>query len=67
VLSLLLRKRHLLEGLLVGIAAALLLGLGLDLIAPGELVSIDRENFLARGSFSKAWSGAWASRSSPCC
>lgn len=48
-LGLLLRKKHLLEGLLMGILLALGLGLGLGLIAPSDLLYLDRENFLARG------------------
>lgn len=49
VLSLLLRKRHLLEGLLIGVMAAVVLGLGFGLLTPAELMFLDRENFLARG------------------
>ena len=49
VLGLLLRKRHLLEGLLVGIMLAVILGLGLGLLSPADLLYLDRENFLARG------------------
>lgn len=48
-LGLLLRKKHLLEGLLMGILCAIVIGLGLGLLAPSELVYLDRENFLARG------------------
>ncbi len=49
VLWLLLRKKHLLEGLLVGIMLSVILGLGLGLLAPADLLFIDRENFVARG------------------
>jgi Na+/H+ antiporter NhaC len=49
VLGLLLRKKHLLEGLLVGIMLAGVLGLALGLLKPAELLYLDRENFLARG------------------
>ena len=49
VLGLLLSKKHLLEGLLTGIMLAVALGLGLQLIAPSDLLYLDRENFVARG------------------
>ncbi len=49
VLALLLRKKHLLEGLLVGVMLAAILGLGLGLLAPSDLLFLDRENFGARG------------------
>ena len=49
VVVLLLRRRHLLEGLLAGILAAVAIGLSLGLIAPGELIYIDTERFSARG------------------
>ncbi|MBX7186606.1 MAG: hypothetical protein K1Y01_15810 [Vicinamibacteria bacterium] len=49
VLALLLRRKHLLDGLLVGIMLAVLLGLGFGLLAPAELLYIDRDNFVARG------------------
>ena len=49
VVGLLLRRRHLLEGLLVGIAAAAALGLGLGLLAPTDILHIDVEQFGARG------------------
>ncbi len=49
VLSLLLRKKHLLEGLLVGIVLAVLLSLSLGLVPASDLLFLDRENFLARG------------------
>ncbi len=49
VIGLLLARRHLLEGLFVGILSATGLGLVLGLIAPTELLRIDAENFTARG------------------
>lgn len=49
VLALLLRKRHLLEGLLIGIMLATATGLGFGLLKPGDLLYLDRENFLAKG------------------
>ena len=49
VLTLLLRRRHLLEGLMMGILAAVAIGLGLGLIAPGQIIGIDAENFIATG------------------
>jgi len=49
VIALLLARRHLLEGLFAGIAAALGLGLALGLIAPGQVLFIDAERFVARG------------------
>ena len=49
VLGLLLSKKHLLEGLLAGIMLAVALGLGFQLIAPVDLLYLDRENFVARG------------------
>jgi Na+/H+ antiporter NhaC len=49
VIVLLLRRRHLVEGLLAGIVTAILLGLGLGLIEPGRLMTIDRTAFGARG------------------
>ncbi|MEZ4417988.1 MAG: Na+/H+ antiporter NhaC family protein [Gemmatimonadota bacterium] len=49
VVVLLLRGRTLLEGLLAGCAATALLGLGLGLITPADLLSIDHDAFLARG------------------
>jgi len=47
--ALLLARRHLLEGLLAGIAAALAIGLPLGLLAPSEILYIDRDAFAARG------------------
>lgn len=49
VIALLARGRHLLEGLLAGIAAALALGLGLGLLEPGQVMYIDRAAYGARG------------------
>ena len=49
VVGLLLRRRHLVEGLLTGIVAAIGLGLLLRLIEPSELMTIDRDAFGARG------------------
>lgn len=49
VLGLLLRKKHLLEGLLIGVMLAVALGLGFGLLSPGDLLYLDRENFVARG------------------
>ena len=49
VLALLLRRKHLLEGLLVGIMLAVMLGLGFGLLSPADLLYLDRENFVARG------------------
>jgi len=49
VLGLLLRKKHLLEGLLIGVMLAMALGLGFGLLSPGDLLYLDSENFVARG------------------
>ena len=49
VLALLLRKKHLLEGLLIGVMLAVALGLGFGLLSPGDLLYLDSENFVARG------------------
>lgn len=49
VLFLLLRRRHLVEGLFAGIAAAVVLGLLTGRYGLVDLVSIDRENFIATG------------------
>ena len=49
VLSLLLRRRHLIEGLLLGNLAAMALGLGFARIQPEQLIFLDRDNFVARG------------------
>ena len=49
VIVLLLRRRHLVEGLLFGILAASGLGLALGLIDISEMLSINREEFTAQG------------------
>jgi Na+/H+ antiporter NhaC len=49
VLGLLLKGRHLLEGLLLGILGSLLLGLGLGLLEPGQLLYIDASSYGAKG------------------
>lgn len=49
VIFLLLRRRHLIEGLLFGSLAAAVLGLVLGLFRPGDLIFIDAESFGARG------------------
>ena len=49
VIGLLLARRHLLEGLLAGIAGAALLGLALGRLAPGAIFSVDPERFTAGG------------------
>jgi Na+/H+ antiporter NhaC len=49
VLALLLARRHLLEGLLFGCAAAVGLAVVAGLIAPTELLRLDLEAFTARG------------------
>jgi Na+/H+ antiporter NhaC len=49
VVGLLLRQRHLLEGLLFGLLAAVVLALATGLITPGQLLYIDHERFGARG------------------
>ncbi|MGH9324446.1 MAG: Na+/H+ antiporter NhaC family protein [Vicinamibacteria bacterium] len=49
VLGLLLAGRRLLEGLLLGILASALLGLGLGLLEPAQLLYIDAESFSAKG------------------
>ncbi|MFQ5744125.1 MAG: Na+/H+ antiporter NhaC family protein [Acidobacteriota bacterium] len=49
VVGLLLARRHLLEGLLFGIAGALGLGLGLGLISPGQILHIDAASYSAGG------------------
>ncbi|MDJ0838616.1 MAG: Na+/H+ antiporter NhaC family protein [Acidobacteriota bacterium] len=46
---LLLRGRHLLEGLMAGIIAAIVIGLAAGTIEPGSLMMIDQDNFIARG------------------
>lgn len=49
VIGLLLRRRHLLEGLLIGIFAASALGLALGLLRPAQLLFIDRDHYSAGG------------------
>lgn len=49
VLVLLLRRAHLVHGLLVGIAAAAALGLALGRLAPRDLLFIDTARYSARG------------------
>ena len=49
VIFLLIRKRHLLEGLLSGILAATALGLGFGLLQAHQLLYLDLESFTARG------------------
>jgi Na+/H+ antiporter NhaC len=49
VLVLLMRQRHLIEGLLLGVLGAVMLALVLQLLAPHDLVRIDRARFLATG------------------
>jgi Na+/H+ antiporter NhaC len=49
VLGLLLARRHLLEGLLAGIAGAALLGLALGQLQPAEIFFVDPERFSAGG------------------
>jgi Na+/H+ antiporter NhaC len=45
----LLGGRHLLEGLFLGVASAVTIALGAGLVAPSDLLYIDREQFGARG------------------
>ncbi|MDA0327541.1 MAG: hypothetical protein O2958_00815 [Gemmatimonadetes bacterium] len=49
VLFLLIRSRHLIEGLFAGIAVAIVLGLLLARFAASELFFLDRDNFIASG------------------
>ncbi len=49
VIVLLVRKRHLLEGLFAGIVLALVLGLGLGLIVPARVLYIDTAAYGAKG------------------
>ena len=49
VIWLLLARKHLMVGLMFGVLAAAFLGLAFDLIQPHELLSIDRENYIAKG------------------
>ena len=45
----LLRRRHLFEGLIYGVLVALIVGLLLGLLSPGDVLVIDRDAFVARG------------------
>jgi Na+/H+ antiporter NhaC len=49
VVALLLAKRHLIEGLMVGVATSAGLGLVLGLIKPAQLVYVDTTHFIAKG------------------
>lgn len=49
VIALLLSGRHLLQGLIFGILASIVIGLGFGLIEPSALLYIDAERFAARG------------------
>ena len=49
VIAMLLARRHLVESLVAGGAFAAVLGVGLGLVRPDELMSIDAESFIARG------------------
>ena len=49
VIGLLLRKKHLLEGLLVGIFSSAALGLALGLLQPAQLLFIDHAHYTAGG------------------
>ncbi|HVQ31277.1 MAG TPA: Na+/H+ antiporter NhaC family protein [Vicinamibacteria bacterium] len=49
VVFLLLRRRHLVESLLLGILSAVVLGLGFGLFRPEQLVFVDRAHYSARG------------------
>ncbi|MHC5064054.1 MAG: Na+/H+ antiporter NhaC family protein [Planctomycetota bacterium] len=48
-ITLMLRGRHLVEGLLAGVLGAVVIGLLGGWIAPAELMFLDEENFVARG------------------
>ena len=48
-IGVLLARRHLLEGLIFGILAALLVGLAFGLLSPGDILAIDTETYSARG------------------
>jgi len=48
-LALLLRRRHLVEGLMWGIVTAVGIALALGLLAPAQLLYIDADNFIAAG------------------
>ena len=49
VVGLLLARRHLIEGLLIGVMASAALGLTIGLIRPSQLVYIDSTHFIAKG------------------
>lgn len=49
VIVLLLRGRHLVEGLMAGVAASLAIALALGLVTPAQVVSVDRAAFGAKG------------------
>lgn len=49
VIVLLLRGRHLFEGLMAGLAGALALGLALGLLTPSQILHVDAQRFGARG------------------
>ena len=49
VVGLLLAKRHLIEGLLIGVMASAALGLAIGLLRPSQLVYIDSTHFIAKG------------------
>ncbi len=49
VIVMLVRKRHLLEGLFAGIALSLLMALALGLLEPSQIFFIDRDAFGAKG------------------
>lgn len=49
VIGLLLRGRHLIEGLMAGIAVALVTGVAAGLVSPAQLLTIDRDAFAAKG------------------
>ncbi len=48
-LAALMAGRHLVQGLLIGVAVALGIGLALDLIAPSDLISVTSGNYRAEG------------------
>ena len=48
IIVLLLKKKHLLPGLLAGLAAGVILGLGLDLLPPDRLISLNLETYSAQ-------------------
>ena len=49
VVAMLLNKRHLVEGLLLGILLAVVVSLALGLVSPGALFHVDRSQFGGRG------------------